>query len=308
MKRKLVKQGRNALTVTIPAQWTKKYSLNPGDEVEVEETDRNIQISTEKEIKKGKTKIDISGLDPYLVWNLFNVAYRKGYDEIELFFENSKVLDRKKNKEVETIDHIKRIVNRIIGMDILRYGKNYCMIKEISKASADEFDNIMNRLFLSLINMGTDLLEAVKKDDNESLKIISTHTEENMNKLTDYCFRILNKIGYHDETSTIFMYQTVSLIENAADCYADIARKHSKDQKIVSLTEKSIELIKMVYSMFSKKDSKNISEIHKLKLEMKKECLKIMNTNDADITLTASALYRLSDDVMDIGYNITALF
>lgn len=35
MKRKIIKQGHNTLTVTLPSEWTKKLQLGAGDEVDI---------------------------------------------------------------------------------------------------------------------------------------------------------------------------------------------------------------------------------------------------------------------------------
>jgi len=46
MERKLVKQGRNALTVTLPAKWLKFRRLEAGDSVFFDEKDDGILISS----------------------------------------------------------------------------------------------------------------------------------------------------------------------------------------------------------------------------------------------------------------------
>ena len=51
MKRKLVKQGGTALTVSLPAKWARKYNLKAGDEVEGEEEDWTLIVSL-KSFKK----------------------------------------------------------------------------------------------------------------------------------------------------------------------------------------------------------------------------------------------------------------
>ena len=54
MRRKLVKQGVNALTVTLPAKWIEKKGLKAGDEIDVVEEENKIEIysDTLKEVKK----------------------------------------------------------------------------------------------------------------------------------------------------------------------------------------------------------------------------------------------------------------
>jgi len=44
MKRKIIKQGHNTLTITLPSEWVKKLNLNAGDEIEVYERDSGLVI------------------------------------------------------------------------------------------------------------------------------------------------------------------------------------------------------------------------------------------------------------------------
>ena len=46
MKRKLVKQGNNALTVSLPSDWSKLNRLAAGDEVDVEIVGKNVIIGS----------------------------------------------------------------------------------------------------------------------------------------------------------------------------------------------------------------------------------------------------------------------
>ena len=44
MKRKINLVGQNTLTVSLPTKWAKRYNLKKGDEVEVSEEEKNIQL------------------------------------------------------------------------------------------------------------------------------------------------------------------------------------------------------------------------------------------------------------------------
>ena len=51
MERKLVQQGNNALTVTLPSTWLKKYNLKAKDVVELEEAGRAIMVTTKRQFE-----------------------------------------------------------------------------------------------------------------------------------------------------------------------------------------------------------------------------------------------------------------
>ena len=48
MIRKIIKQGHNTLTMTLPSNWVKKFNLTPGDEIDLSERDNGLFITTEK--------------------------------------------------------------------------------------------------------------------------------------------------------------------------------------------------------------------------------------------------------------------
>ena len=45
MKRKIIKQGHNTLTVTLPSEWVKKLNLNAGDEIDLVEDNSSLVIN-----------------------------------------------------------------------------------------------------------------------------------------------------------------------------------------------------------------------------------------------------------------------
>ena len=53
MKRRIVKQGAATMTISLPAPWIKKFGLKEGDELNIEEKGKLIEITTERSIGKG---------------------------------------------------------------------------------------------------------------------------------------------------------------------------------------------------------------------------------------------------------------
>ena len=54
MKRKIIKQGHNTLTVTLPSDWVKKLNLKSGDEIDVLENENSLILNG---FEKNKEKI-----------------------------------------------------------------------------------------------------------------------------------------------------------------------------------------------------------------------------------------------------------
>jgi antitoxin component of MazEF toxin-antitoxin module len=58
MERKLVKQGRDALTLTLPAKWLKQKGLKQGDSVFIEQHDNFLKLNIGSRVKFTETTID----------------------------------------------------------------------------------------------------------------------------------------------------------------------------------------------------------------------------------------------------------
>src|SRR3989344_9275411 len=92
MKRKLIKQGENALTVTIPKEWTQVRKLRAGDEVDFDVHDDCIIVHAQKEIHDKKTSIHFPASNSAVYIFFLANAYCKGFDEVEITFDEQKQL------------------------------------------------------------------------------------------------------------------------------------------------------------------------------------------------------------------------
>jgi phosphate uptake regulator len=139
MKRKLVKQGAATLMVSLPAKWLQKFNLGKGDEINLEETDTEIVISKEGKSAKRKAEIKLTKEVATGIRTTIINAYRAGYDVLTINFENQKQLEI-----------IKDTVNRfLLGYDIIKTKKDYCIIESITDPSPEQFDTLMRKIFFN---------------------------------------------------------------------------------------------------------------------------------------------------------------
>ena len=163
MKRKLIKQGMGALTITLPRSWISKYELKSGDEVEVDEQEKTLllRLDGKSDILR-KTEISIDNFDQVLIWRFFTGVYRSGYDEIILRFSDIEkfyevelssfgILEKK--IKIRTIEVIQDVVSRCVGMEIVNQGKNFCVIKDLGETGEKKFDDALRNFFLFLLSM-----------------------------------------------------------------------------------------------------------------------------------------------------------
>ena len=284
MKRKVIKQGHNTLTIPIPSKWAKRFNLSAGDEIDLFERENGLFISTEKRNEFLKTELNMSGLDIPTIWKYFMAIYREGYDEIIMKFNpNSKwdspykffihhKLDQKYGKDSlkkNPVEFLQELVNRFIGYEIINYGKDFVTIKEMSEPTSREFDNALRRIFLLLQQMAEEICESLDSKDTKTLSHIHD-IDTNIDKFHDYCIRILNKIGNKDSKKSSIFFSILFFLELIGDEFKNISHHLLYDfQKgdynhIKDVTESIKQQFDLFYEIFYKFDDNKIIKMSEL--------------------------------------------
>ncbi|MGM5488726.1 MAG: AbrB/MazE/SpoVT family DNA-binding domain-containing protein, partial [Nanobdellota archaeon] len=151
MKRKLNRVGQNTLTVSVPSRWVKRHGLTAGDELTLAEQDTDLTISVGKPNKRiKKTVINLDRFNKMMVNRFFHEFYRQGVEEIVVKYTNPTLLDYKKKGEnlVPVDQHIKRLIERFIGMEITSHTKGKIVIQSLmSQDEAAKIDVIKRRIY-----------------------------------------------------------------------------------------------------------------------------------------------------------------
>jgi phosphate uptake regulator len=270
MKRKIIKQGHNTLTMTLPSKWVKKLNLKPGDEIDLTEKDNILVVNGEKQDEDKKCIIDISDFTVPLLWRYFQSAYRSGCNEIKIVFDPNKkeyqdayhyyttLLDYAKLGEKmppkPAIAMIQDVVNRFVGIDIVESGDGYCIIRELGMVSEKEFDKSLRRIFLTVLSMFDRLIEAIEKNEiNDPNLCKELHAIDlNVDKLVDYCARILNKTNSFPESRRHLMFSTLFLLELVGDEFKYVGKHFAFSKKTLKELLEFLKEIKGHFDMYYK--------------------------------------------------------
>jgi phosphate uptake regulator len=279
MLRKAIQLANNTLVVSLPASWVHLNNIAKGDQLDV------IVRESALLLKKGgfkaeeirRARVDISGMSASLVWNCVGSVYRSGFNEIEIVFAEQIIKDIKNGESCPTIDLIARVTDKLIGMEIIRQSKNSCILKEITKMKGEEYSNVLNRIYLSLISISDDLMAAFRAKDVDTLVRLHKYSETNVNKLSDYCFRILNIQGLEKFNYSNANYLITFLLEEVGDSYAEVARilstgkRNSFDPELLNLIGDVHEILNFNYSLFLKYRKDALIEFHGRRNALKKK-------------------------------------
>jgi len=275
MKRKIIKQGHNTLTVTLPSEWTQKLNLKPGDEIEVSENSGILYLNGKQNNSFKSTTLDISDLSIPMLWRFFQSAYREGYDEIKIVFDQHKkdyegaydyYASQFENKRIgqksvkgPAINMIQELVNRFVGVEIIDSKDNYCIIREMGELSAKEFDNSLRRIFLLILELFDKLISALRENEGGDINVCKTlrTMDINIDRFIDYCCRINNKIKDSSfQKNKPIMFSTLFLLELLGDEFkyigAHLARTKKSVKEVVAFAERVKEHFELYYRVFYK--------------------------------------------------------
>jgi len=286
MKRKIIKQGHNTHTITLPSNWIKKLNLKAGNEIDLIDRGNTLIVNGIQNSEEKSAVIDIRDFTIPLIWRYFQSVYRAGYDEIKVIFDPSK----KKYEDAfhyyttqfeysklgekippkPAIAMIQEVVDRFIGIEVIESGEGYCIVKEMGEASKKEFDNSLRRIFLVIFQLFDRIIEAIENNqiqDSSLCKEIHT-IDLNVDKFVDYCGRILNKVidSYPEEKKSL-MFSTLFILELVGDEFKYIGKHLAFSKKSVRDILKFAILVKehlgLYYDLFYKFDRKTAINIGK---------------------------------------------
>jgi phosphate uptake regulator len=261
MKRKVIKQGHDTLTVTLPKKWCKDYSISAGDDISVDENGSMLQVYAQKGINLNAFRKSVSRTSLSHLKSIISNAYKKGYDTIILDFDDDTVLK-----------DIQKVVDTLMGIEIVSKGKNSCEIKNIAETFESELDNLIKNVFITIMEMANEVLEYIRKNDRSKLADI-VYKREFVTKYTELCKRILNKHKKNEKTM-IFQYLIIWGLEKIANEYKYIYNFYV-EYKVSKVSRYSLDyfsetnkILNTYFEAYYRVDHKKIWEIAQKKDEM----------------------------------------
>ncbi len=205
MKRKINLVGTGTLTISLPSEWVKYHGLKKGDNIEIINEGNKLGIYADK-ILPTKEIIKIEAHGPKRsIKRLIGNVYRKGFNEIEVRYEDSKV-----------IGYINDSLYNLTGFDIVEQDTHHTILKNIANIDDDEFDNTLRRMFLTTISLAKESYKAIKEKKFEDLKSI-VKLEATQNKQYMFCSRIVNIAGHKKFKKPSIIYLFLHRLEDVAD-------------------------------------------------------------------------------------------
>ena len=271
MRRKVIQIANSTQLVSLPRKWALEHNIKKGDELEINAHKNKIIISTEKETEQESVDVNVTDLDRSSLMFLIRALYKKGYDEINLRFNNQLTRYYRIDKNVKVISAIHKEVNRLTGIEIVQQKENFCKLKTISKTDDRELNNMMRRTFILLLDAAKDVIDAAKNGDPILLETIE-EKHDTLTKFVSYCLRAINKKKTEDK-NTHFLYHIIATIDKIVDILKNCSRELEGFNKKVK--KESLEVLNKTYVSFEK--------FYELFYKYNSEALNILSENKEQV-------------------------
>ena len=249
MRRKIIKLGQATYVASLPSKWIREHNLEKGDYLECEDVEGNLIFSTQKISLHMEVTINLSNSGERTIRNILNQTYRKGFDQIKLKFT-----------QLQQLDIIREIVREtLLGFEIVREETDFCVVENIAEPSAEKFDIILRRLFLSIKQEGEELLEELQQQKVPNLE------RQNSNKnivdnYTNFIRRLIIKNKIKGARDSYLLYYGISLLSLIHHGYFYLRKSISEHQRkalsmeFLSLLKETNALFETYYQAFYRND------------------------------------------------------
>lgn len=214
VQRKLVKQGRGALTVTLPSKWLLERNLVAGSSVEISEGNDNLVISSSSERKFREISLDLRHCTrKSMLFHILQGKYIEGYDQIEVLHKKPGLMDD--------------VLSQMIGFTISEHSKTRTVFRSIVAVPEDNFDVILRRAGHQLVQQANDLQLIVSRemslsDFRQKERIFDAHLL--------YCLRYLHK--YASSEASYKQFLLLATFEAVADQLRSVAKGIGTKKKL----------------------------------------------------------------------------
>jgi phosphate uptake regulator len=260
MKRRVVKHGTSTLTISLPIDWVKKFKIQSGQELDVQERGNKILIRSSNDISEKELNVlfDKPGnipkrllISPFIHgYDLIRVNYL--YPEVKIYVYNL-------------------LQNYYMGFEIIEESPNLIVLKNVAKGIEEEFDIMLNRLIFLVSTRLKILLEVMKTENYNLLKDNETF-EHSADKINLFCKRMLN-INANKENKSCSFYSVINYLENISDaefsisCYL-IEKKIKITRQTIDFMQFTLDYMNLWYKLFLKYDFETFYKLKDLESKM----------------------------------------
>ncbi len=252
MKRRLVKQGDNALTVTLPSSWTRENNLKPKDEVDIEELDGDLLIRTNARQIVKRVNLELGSSNQKYIDAIFRNLYINGYDEIRVRFESE-----------EDLFLIANSIDALVGYEIETQKEKQCVVRNITTTEQEDYESVFKKVFYITFMMEEIVESRLSGKSSEIDKDKMRKFSKDASKFSCFARRIIFKSNLSKNEEGISKYTIINLIHMIARNYQSIfdSIPAKPDDSLRKYNKEVNSFLRKSFSAYCNKDAKAVEQI-----------------------------------------------
>lgn len=257
MRRNIIKQ-KTAYTITLPIKWIRDHNLKAKGEINIEEQEGKLILSTEKQTRKKTAKIKLEETNQEYIRIIIENHYLKGYDDIELESQ-----DNKATKQIQ------KVVSNLNGFEITTQKNNKYTISQTSKPTGDEVSTLLSRT----INIIKYTLEIIQESIGENVYDRKDEVEQltkDVRRFMLFCTRALHKLGIinreEESFAHLFLERLILIQHNQNYMYQKLSKIKTKNvrKEVIKLFKKAKKQFELFVKQCNSQDIKELAKITSL--------------------------------------------
>jgi phosphate uptake regulator len=272
MKRKLVKQGAATLMVSIPSKWAKKFNLDKGDEIDIEEKGNSLILGVEERKRKNEITVQLTKENKNEIYPILTHAYRLGFNKIILTGEVHDV-----TREISSLTN-----KLLIGFEVIERGKDKITLENVSEPSNEKFDSILSKIFLIIKDTQDLIIGDFKIGEFKNLTQVE-ESKDQIDRFVLFCRRLMSK-GLPEKNITLeweFMHFIMNIGHTSYYLYEYASKNKIKPEK--EMTELLSELqgyTAILVKSYMEKNIPSVLKINALKYKFQfGKCIKAIESS-----------------------------
>jgi len=242
MIRKLMKHGPSSLTVSLPRKWIDRFGLNKGDEVEIEDVNSKLIVSSKKSSKRHHSMVyDLENIPPRILHDIMSALYKSGIDDIKFI-----------NATPEKISKLKDVLKDRMGLEILEESKNEFRLAYLGTSDEESLGKASSQIYWRLLHM-LELISLPKFDREEILRI-----DYDIGRLSSFVQRNIRNKSSKD---SFIIYEQMGALEVLGDSIKQYSKISKIDKEVIFMVKGIVEKFRV---SSNKSDIHSISEIKML--------------------------------------------
>jgi phosphate uptake regulator len=303
-QRKLIQHGLSSLTLALPAKWLQARKLRKGDSLLIKEEGNKLLISTEEGIAHDKVTIHVDGLDRTSLLLYIQSLYRFGYSEVEVLFSDPLITHHRTRENVSVSSVVHYITNRLLGFEIIEQTQGRILIKYLTKEAEEDFQVILRRIFLLILENADMLLEGIKKQDYNLIAAVEDG-HDSITKFVSYALRLLNKYGYPDVKKTSFFHHIIASLDKVVDILKYNARdimihRRPFDKETLLIWQQVNQSLRTYYTLFYSFDLKTVHALGNNRDETKRRIAAAMKRIPVQESVYLTNMKQILEILLDL--------